>query len=72
MFQKSADLLLSSSSRMIYMNLQEFCPRILSGCVTGTDSAVIDEIIETPGNFNVNVHNSDYPGGAVRGQLAMP
>lgn len=44
----------------------------MSGCVTGTDSEVIEEIIENPGNFYVNVHNEEYPGGAVRGQLATP
>lgn len=44
----------------------------MSGCVTGTDPGVIEEIIENPGNFYVNVHNEEYPGGAVRGQLATP
>lgn len=42
----------------------------LSGCVEEIDSTLSDGIIQNPENFYVNVHNSDYPGGAVRGQLA--
>lgn len=44
----------------------------MNGCVTVSDSGVIEEIIENPRNFYVNVHNEDYPGGAVRGQLVIP
>ncbi len=44
----------------------------MSGCVTETDPEVIEEIIENPANFYVNVHNEEYPGGAVRGQLEIP
>ena len=39
-----------------------------SGCVGATDD-VVDDIIANPGSFYVNVHNADFPGGAVRGQL---
>ena len=38
-------------------------------CVA-VDHAVLDKIVENPGNFYVNVHNGEFPGGAVRGQLA--
>ncbi len=30
----------------------------------------VAEILANPGSFYVNVHNADYPGGAIRGQLA--
>lgn len=39
------------------------------GCVSaGAD--LIKDIRQNPGNFYVNVHNADFPDGAVRGQLA--
>lgn len=30
----------------------------------------VAEILADPGSYYVNVHNADYPGGAIRGQLA--
>jgi hypothetical protein len=39
-----------------------------AGCVAA-DPALIDEIRLHPGRFYVNVHNADFPGGAIRGQL---
>jgi hypothetical protein len=41
----------------------------LSRCVTGVDPTLIDAINATPSNFYVNVHTTEFPGGAVRGQL---
>jgi CHRD domain len=38
------------------------------GCTTA-DSALLADIAENPGAYYVNVHNSDFPGGAIRGQL---
>ena len=38
------------------------------GCTTA-DSALLDDIAANPGQYYVNVHNEEYPGGAVRGQL---
>jgi hypothetical protein len=41
----------------------------LSGCVDGVDPALIMEIRQNPEAFYVNVHNADFPPGALRGQL---
>jgi CHRD domain len=43
-------------------------PGALSGCVTAT-RAVVRAIKRNPRNYYVNVHTSDFPGGAIRGQL---
>jgi len=39
------------------------------GCVD-LDKEKIKEIIQNPANFYVNVHNAEFPDGAVRGQLS--
>ncbi|HYD36686.1 MAG TPA: CHRD domain-containing protein, partial [Allosphingosinicella sp.] len=39
-----------------------------SGCAT-ISRALAKELIQTPQAFYVNVHNTPFPGGAVRGQL---
>jgi hypothetical protein len=36
------------------------------------DPALLDEIAADPGAFYLNLHNADFPQGAVRGQLAVP
>ncbi|WP_411288567.1 CHRD domain-containing protein [Phenylobacterium sp.] len=40
-----------------------------SGCATA-DAAVVKDILQNPGAYYVNVHNAEFPGGAVRGQLS--
>lgn len=40
-----------------------------SGVVTVNNPALLQDIKQNPENYYVNVHNSEYPGGAVRGQL---
>jgi hypothetical protein len=42
---------------------------LTGGSAPGVAQTLIDEITANPGNFYVNVHNSSFPGGAVRGQL---
>lgn len=41
-----------------------------SGCVNDVDPELIDAIKKDPGAYYVNVHNAEYPPGAVRGQLS--
>lgn len=41
-----------------------------TGCATGVDPNLIKEIRQNPEAFYVNIHNADYPGGAIRGQLS--
>lgn len=40
-----------------------------AGCAD-VDRALIKAMIQNPGNYYVNVHNGDFPAGAVRGQLS--
>ncbi len=41
---------------------------VASGCVSA-DQAVIADILANPGNYYVNVHTTEFPNGALRGQL---
>jgi len=40
-----------------------------SAACTSASPALLQAILDTPSNYYVNVHNAQYPGGAVRGQL---
>jgi hypothetical protein len=40
-----------------------------SGCVS-VNAELIKNIRQNPSNYYVNVHNAEYPAGALRGQLA--
>jgi len=42
---------------------------VARGC-TSVDREEIKEIIQHPEEYYVNVHNSEYPNGALRGQLS--
>ena len=41
------------------------------GC-RSANADLIQEIVDYPDRFYVNVHNADYPAGALRGQLSNP
>lgn len=35
----------------------------------GAGSGIVQDILDFPHDYYINVHNPDYPGGAIRGQL---
>lgn len=47
----------------------DFNAATLTNGTTTTTQALASEIAANPTGFYVNVHNADFPGGAVRGQL---
>jgi CHRD domain len=40
-----------------------------NGSTSGVSQSLIDEILANPSGFYVNVHNAEFPTGAIRGQL---
>jgi CHRD domain-containing protein len=46
-----------------------FVDGVASGTATGVDQALINRIKADPPGFYINVHTTQFPGGAIRGQL---
>jgi hypothetical protein len=42
------------------------------GCAQNVDPELIRALLRNPRDYYVNVHNAEYPGGAIRGQLRHP
>lgn len=42
---------------------------LMSGVVSNVDVALINQIKSNPSGFYINVHNGEFPNGAIRGQL---
>lgn len=43
---------------------------VASDMCVAVDPEVLKAIVAAPGNYYVNIHTADFPGGAIRGQLA--
>jgi hypothetical protein len=40
------------------------------GCTEDADAALLQEIVDNPAGYYVNLHTEDFPAGAIRGNLA--
>lgn len=59
----------ASSSGGVVVGLSAPADGSATGCVEGVDRDLIKDIRQNPQNYYVNVHNAEYPPGALRGQL---
>ena len=54
----------------VVINLASAFPNNRASGSATASAALIEEIRRNPGGFYVNVHNTDFPGGAIRSQLS--
>lgn len=54
----------------VVVNFGTPTPDAFSGCVDNVANALAADILANPAEYYVNVHNADFPAGAIRGQLA--
>lgn len=48
---------------------QPFTNGVSSGTLTGIAPSLLAEVVANPPGYYFNVHNADFPGGVIRGQL---
>ena len=41
-----------------------------AGCTSVADAALLKDLLENPASYYVNVHTTDFPASAIRGQLS--
>ena len=56
-----------AESGPVVLPLEQVSPTSFRGCAQ--DAALAEDLLGEPGEYYLNVHNAEYPGGALRGDL---